>query len=42
MINPTVIAITSNAAPKYENILASDRAKESILFTSMNTNLDVG
>jgi hypothetical protein len=42
MINPTVIAITSNAVLTYEHILASDRAKESILITSMNTNLDVG
>ena len=37
-VNP----ITSNAAPKYEETLASDRAIENISFTSIDTNLGVG
>jgi hypothetical protein len=37
-VNPTA----SIAAPKYEDTLVRVRAKESMLFTSMNTNLGVG
>jgi len=39
---PNVKPITSIAAPMYEETLASDRAIESILFTSIDTNLGVG